>query len=241
LQGVSVLADFEVPAIADGVTGANEADRHYTGVAYERDFRADKVLDLRNVQNADPCPRCPEGHLEHFRGIEVGNTFMLGTKYSEALGALFLDEAGAERPCVMGSYGIGITRTAQAAVEAFHDEAGMIWPWNLAPYQVLLLPLNVRKAPLMEACESLYIELEGAGFEVLMDDRDERGGVKFNDADLIGIPVQVILGERGLGAGKVEVKVRKSGERREVPIPDLLSYLRELAGTLSAPVGPQAG
>jgi prolyl-tRNA synthetase len=237
LEGVRILADSEIPAIADGVTGANAADAHFTGVQYGRDYRALQVLDLRNAVAGDSCPRCRRGRLQHFKGIEVGNTFMLGTKYSEALGAVFLDESGKERPCVMGSYGIGITRTAQAAVEAFHDEAGIVWPWTLAPYQILLLPLNMRSVALVDTCERLYSELVEAGFEVLMDDRDERGGVKFKDADLVGIPVQVILGERGLGAGTVEVKLRKSGQRQEVPLPEVCARLRQLAKELAAPVG----
>lgn len=236
LSGVRILADLELSFVADGVTGANAADTHYTGVQMGRDYKAE-TLDLRNAVAGDDCPRCGKGPLQQFKGIEVGNTFMLGTKYSTALGAIFLDESGKERPCVMGSYGIGITRTAQAAVESFHDEAGIVWPWALAPYQILLLPLNVRNAALLETSERMYDELTQAGFEVLLDDRDERGGVKFNDADLVGIPVQVILGERGLAAGKAEVKVRRTGRRQEVPFSELTSHLGQLAQELSAPAG----
>jgi prolyl-tRNA synthetase len=236
LSGVRVLADFEVPVIADGVTGGNAADQHFTGVQFGRDYTPERVLDLRNAEAGDACPRCQTGRLQHFKGIEVGNTFMLGTKYSQALGAAFLDESGQEHPCVMGSYGIGITRTAQAAVEAYHDDKGIVWPWALAPYQILLLPLNMRNESLVAACEALYRELVDHGFEVLMDDRDERGGVKFNDGDLIGVPVQIVLGERGLAAGKAEIKVRKSGDRREVPLAEVAPYLKGLAAELSAPI-----
>jgi prolyl-tRNA synthetase len=241
LKGARILADLEVPAVVDGVTGGNAADEHFTGVQYGRDYTAERVLDLRNAQDQDPCPRCVEGRLVHFKGIEVGNTFMLGTKYSAALGAVFLDEAGHEQPCVMGSYGIGMTRTAQAAVEANHDEEGIIWPWTIAPYQVLVLPLNMRKPALVEAATGLYNDLLAGGFEVLLDDRDERGGVKFKDADLIGIPVQVVLGDRGLEAGVAEVKIRKTGERAEVPLGDLVSHVRKLAASLSAPTPPHTG
>lgn len=234
LKAAKVWADLEVPAIAAGVTGANAADLHFVGVQYGRDYTAEKVLDLRNAQDGDPCPRCEEGRLEHFKGIEVGNTFMLGTKYSEALGAVFLDETGQERPCVMGSYGIGITRTAQAAVEASHDEAGIIWPWSIAPYEILILPLNVSKPALMEAAMGLYDSLRAEGFDVLLDDRDERGGVKFKDADLIGVPVQIILGERGMTSGIAEVKVRKTGQRLEIRLAEVLPHLVGLAASLSA-------
>ena len=237
LSRARILADFELALVTDGVTGANRADAHYTGVQYGRDYSAESLLDLRNATMGDSCPRCRKGRLEQFKGIEVGNTFMLGTKYSVALGAVFLDESGKERPCIMGSYGIGITRTAQAAVEAFHDEAGILWPWALAPYQIQLLPLNVRNPELLSTAERLYTELKNEGFDVLLDDRDERGGVKFKDADLVGIPVQVILGERGLAAGQVEVKVRRSGQRQEVPLPGLLGHLKALAAELSAPAG----
>jgi len=237
LSKVRILADFELAGVSDGVTGANRADAHYTGVQYGRDYTAESLLDLRNAVAGDLCTRCRKGRLEQFKGIEVGNTFMLGTKYSAALGAVFLDEAGKERPCVMGSYGIGITRTAQAAVEAFHDEAGILWPWALAPYHIQLLPLNVRNAELVSMAERMYSELQDAGFEVLLDDRDERGGVKFKDADLVGVPVQVILGERGLASGQAEVKVRRSGQRQEVPLSGLTSHLKALASELASPAG----
>jgi prolyl-tRNA synthetase len=234
LKGVRIVADWEVPAIADGVTGANAADVHYTGVQFGRDYSTPEVQDLRNAEQGETCPRCGAGELEKFTGIEVGNTFMLGTKYSEAMGARFLDEEGKEKPCIMGSYGIGITRTAQSAVEAYHDEAGIVWPYAIAPYHILVLPLNVRKEELMKAATDLYEALQAAGFEVLLDDRDERGGVKFNDADLIGIPLQVIVGDRGLANGLVEVKTRQDGKRKEVLLADLVSYCQTMASELSS-------
>jgi prolyl-tRNA synthetase len=229
LEGLRIIADWEVPGVADGVTGGNAADEHYVGVQYGRDYRAERVADLRNAESGEPCPKCGAGTLTTYDGIEVGNTFMLGTKYSEALGARFLDEAGDEKPCIMGSYGIGITRSAQAAVEANHDADGIIWPFALAPYQILVLPLNMAKPELVAAAEKIYADFSEAGFDVLLDDREERGGVKFKDADLIGIPLQVIVGERGLKKGQVEVKVRKSGERFAVEPAGLVQACRDLA------------
>ena len=233
LAGLRVLADRDVPAICDGVTGANEADMHYAGVTWKRDFKADEIADLRKAVAGEGCPRCNGGHLKVYSGIEVGNTFMLGTKYSKALGATIMDEAGVERPCVMGSYGIGITRSAQAAVEAGHDENGIIWPLPLAPFQILLLPLNMQSEGVVRAAEEIYRELEQDRFEVLLDDRDERGGVKFKDADLIGIPIQVVIGERGLAAGELEIKVRKSGVRHKVARSEVTARCRQIATDLT--------
>jgi prolyl-tRNA synthetase len=234
LKGVRIVADWEIPAVADGVTGANATDQHFTGVQFGRDYITEEIVDLRNAEHGEPCPRCDRGTLEKFTGIEVGNTFMLGTKYSEALGAQFLDEEGKKKPCIMGSYGIGITRTAQSAVEAYHDDAGIVWPYTIAPYQVLVMPLNVRKDDLMKAATDLYEALQGDGFEVLLDDRDERGGVKFNDADLIGIPLQIIVGDRGLAKGVVEVKTRQDGNREEVSLSSIVSYCHTKASELQS-------
>jgi prolyl-tRNA synthetase len=234
LDVVRIIADWEIPAVADGVTGANSSDQHYTGVQFGRDYTTREIEDLRNAQHGETCPRCGQGELEKFTGIEVGNTFMLGTKYSEAMGARFLDEAGKYQHCIMGSYGIGITRTAQSAVEAYHDDAGIVWPYAIAPYHILIMPMNVRKAELLKAATDLYEELASAGFEVLLDDRDERGGVKFNDADLIGIPLQIIVGDRGLAKGTAEIKTRQDGGRQEVALADVVSYCRTKASELQS-------
>jgi prolyl-tRNA synthetase len=233
LSGLRIIADREVPGISSGVTGGNETDMHYVGVAWGRDFATDEVVDIRNAEAGEGCPRCDGGHLQAYSNIEVGNTFMLGTKYSQALGAQIMDEAGVERPCVMGSYGIGITRSAQAAVEAGHDDDGIVWPWPLAPYQVLLLPLNMQSDGVVAAAEELYVELSQEGFEVLLDDRDERGGVKFKDADLVGIPIQVVIGERGLATGEVEVKIRKSGVRHKVARKEVPAVCQRIAQELA--------
>ena len=240
LKGVRIVADWEVPGVVDGVTGANEKDVHYKGVQYGRDFQAAELVDLRDAESGEPCPRCDRGRLETYSGIEVGNTFMLGTKYSTALGANFTDEKGQEKPCVMGSYGIGITRTAQAAVESGHDDKGIVWPYSIAPYQVMVLPLNVRKAEIRTAAEQVYAELQAGGFEVLLDDRDERGGVKFNDADLIGIPLQVIVGDRGLKEGKIEIKVRATGDRHLAALEEVTATCSRLAALLASGRGEGA-
>lgn len=234
LSGVKIIADWEVPAIADGITGGNESDTHYVGVQFDRDYTVDGLFDLRNSEPGDPCPRCGDGTLSSYAGIEVGNTFMLGTRYTEALGVTFLDESGKKQTPIMGSYGIGITRSAQAAVEASHDEHGIIWPYAIAPYQIVILPINVRKPELLKAAESLYDELIGSGFEVLLDDRDERGGVKFKDADLIGIPIQIIVGDRGLTQNEIEIKVRQSGQRLTAPLDGLVAACKEIARNLTS-------
>lgn len=232
LNGVRIVADYEIPAVADGVTGGNETDTHYTGVQWGRDIAEVELTDLRNAEPGEPCPRCDKGTLSKYDGIEVGNIFMLGTKYSEPLGAKYLDETGAERPCVMGSYGIGITRSAQAAVESSHDENGIIWPYPIAPFQVIVMPVNMTKEPVVEAAEKAYADLAGAGFEVLLDDRNERGGVKFKDADLVGVPIQVVVGERGLAEGQLEIKIRATGERRKASPGEVVEACQAIASEL---------
>jgi prolyl-tRNA synthetase len=225
---IPVYADFGVRDITSGVTGANEADAHLVNVVPGRDFEAE-YMDLRIARAGDGCPRCT-GSMEVRRGIEVGHIFKLGTKYSEALGATFLDEAGKERPMIMGCYGIGIGRTAAAAIEQNHDEAGIIWPKPLAPFSCEVLPLNVKKDTVRDAAERLYAELTKAGVEVLLDDRDERAGVKFKDADLIGIPVRVTVGERNLKEGNVEIKERRAAEggARLVKVEEAAGVIGEL-------------
>jgi prolyl-tRNA synthetase len=223
---IPVYADFGVMDITSGVTGANEADAHFQNVFPGRDFAAE-YMDLRIARAGDGCPRC-KGSMEVRRGIEVGHIFKLGTKYSEALNATFLDESGKERPMIMGCYGIGIGRTAAAAIEQNHDEAGIIWPKPLAPFSCEVLPLNVKKDTVRDAAEKLYTELTGAGVEVLLDDRDERAGVKFKDADLIGIPVRVTVGERNLKEGNLEIKERRAAEARLVKVEDAAGVIGEL-------------
>ena len=206
-----IVVDYALQGMKNMVTGANELDTHLINVNLERDFQVDEFADIRQAQEGDPCPRCP-GRLQVSRGIEVGHIFKLGTKYSEALGATYLDLEGKEQLLVMGCYGIGVGRTAAAAIEQNHDEHGIIFPLAIAPFHVLLLPVNNKDTQIMKAAEDLYKELVTQGIEVLLDDRDERPGVKFNDADVIGIPLRLTVGEKNLKEGKVEIKVRKSGE-----------------------------
>ncbi len=204
---IPLVVDRAVAVMPTVVVGGNEVDVHLTGVVPGRDFSLEKVLDLRNAEAGDPCPRC-NGPMEVHQGIEVGHVFKLGTKYSDAMGATFLDDKGQSHPHIMGCYGIGVNRILAAAVEAGHDANGIIWPLPLAPYAVILDPLQVDNAEVMALTEAIEAKLTGAGYDVLVDDRDQRPGVKFKDADLIGIPLRVVISERGLKEGTIEVKWR---------------------------------
>ncbi len=215
---VRIIADNEVRAMADFVVGGNAVDLHVTGVNHGRDFRVDRFADLRQAEAGDPCPRCAGGRLESWRGIEVGHVFKLGTKYSEAMEATVLDAEGQARTLVMGCYGIGVGRTVAASIEQNHDENGIVWPMPLAPFQVIVTLVNPNDAEVREAGESLYRELLAAGVEVLLDDRDERPGSKFKDADLLGIPLRVNVGARGLKEQAFELQERRSGERSMLPM-----------------------
>jgi prolyl-tRNA synthetase len=234
LKGIRIIADHAVKLARNVVVGGNQVDTHYVDANCERDFHVAEFADLRNARAGDLSPR-KDGRLKATKGIEVGHVFMLGTKYSQAMNASFLDPTGKECFAVMGCYGIGVGRTAAAAVEQNHDEKGIIWPFPIAPFHVHLLPLSQSTA-VTEATTRLYAELQTAGLEVLWDDRDERAGVKFNDADLIGAPFQVIVGEKGLAEGKVEVKTRKTGEKLKAVPSDVPSKLRQLA---PPPLSPQ--
>lgn len=207
-----VLADWSVSQSANFVVGANEKDAHYKNVNFGRDVKVAAWGDFALAREGDPSP-VGEGTLKSYRGIEVGHVFYLGTKYSDALGAVFLDEEGKAKPMEMGCYGIGITRIMAAVIEQNHDEHGIIWPMALAPYQVLITTLGKQTDALREASSKLHDELEALGLEVVLDDRDERPAVKFKDADLIGIPLRLTLGGRGLKEGKVEVKWRNAGSK----------------------------
>jgi len=218
-----LLADYSVEGIVNGVTGANKKDYHLKNVNINRDYKVDKVLDLRKAKEGDVCPKCGKT-LEFSRGIEVGHTFKLGTKYSKALRATFLDKDGKEKYFVMGCYGIGVSRIVAAAIEQSHDQNGIIWPLPIAPFQVLILPVNYEHEKTRTISNRIYKQLESAGYEVLMDDRDERAGVKFKDADLIGIPIRVTVGEKTLAKNIVEVKLRGEKEAREVE-PDQVQKL----------------
>ncbi|MDB5338499.1 MAG: proS [Planctomycetaceae bacterium] len=222
-----IIADHDVPLIKDAVTGANELDHHLTGVNVGRDYQLTTTYDLRNAQEGDPCPRS-DGTLQIVHGIEVGHVFKLGTKYSVALGAEFVDEKEERHPMIMGCYGIGINRIIAGLAETQHDANGLIWPLAVAPYEVLLIPLNIAEAETTQLSDKFYGELQAAGIDVLMDDRDARPGFKFKDADLIGIPLRVIIGGKGLKDGVVEVKWRTDAEATKVPVAEAIQTVIKL-------------
>jgi len=207
---IPIYVDKEVAALDNFVTGANKADTHFMGVQAQRDIKIQKLGDLRRIRFGDPCPKCDDGKYEIKRGIEVGHIFVLGKKYSEFMNAIYLDNNGKENLMVMGCYGIGVGRTAAASVEQNHDEKGMVWPLNLAPFEVIIIPVNFKNDDLKKACQSIYTQLSEMGIEVLLDDRLDRLGVKLKDADLIGIPLQIIVGPKNLEEGKIEMKIRKT-------------------------------
>ena len=223
-----VVADLAVQGMRGAVTGANEADAHFIQVDQERDFTPSAFADLRLAVAGDPCPRCDQGQLESHRGIEVGQVFYLGTKYSDSMGATFLDAEGRERRIEMGCYGIGISRMVAAAIEQNHDSNGIIWPLSIAPFHVLLLPINYKDKAIRDATDGLYQELRQRGVEVLLDDRDERPGVKFKDADLIGIPLRVTIGAKGLEKGCIELRRRQDGKTDEIPVAESAQKLQTI-------------
>lgn len=222
-----LLADYSVEGIVNGVTGANKKDYHLKNVNINRDYSVDEILDLRRAKEGDVCPKCGKT-LEFSRGIEVGHTFKLGTKYSKTLRATFLDKDGKEKYFVMGCYGIGVSRIVAAAIEQSHDQNGIIWPLPITPFQVLILPVNYEHEKIRTISNRIYKQLESAGYEVLMDDRDERAGVKFKDADLIGIPIRVTVGEKTLAKNIVEVKLRGEKKVREVEPDQVQKLIPEL-------------
>ena len=212
-----ILADQAVAVMSDFGLGANEANYHLTGANHGRDFQVEAFVDLRQAEAGDACPRC-EGQLEAWRGIEVGHVFKLGTKYSESMNATVLDDQGKDRTLIMGCYGIGIGRTAAASIEQNHDDNGIVWPMPLAPFQVIVTMLNPNDEAVFAAGEKLYQDLLAEGIEVLLDDRDERPGSKFKDADLLGIPLRVNVGARGLKEQSFELQERRNGERVMLPV-----------------------
>lgn len=211
MKDVTIIADKEVMALRNAVTGANKTDTHLVNVNPDRDFKPDKVGDVRLVAAGEACPRC-SGKLSEARGIEVGQVFKLGTKYSKALNAKYLDENGKEQLMVMGCYGIGVSRTMAAAIEQNNDENGIVWPVPIAPYHVVIVPVNAKDENQLQAAEGLYRALQETGVEVVLDDRNERPGVKFKDADLIGYPLRVTVGPKALEEGNLELRFRKNGE-----------------------------
>jgi prolyl-tRNA synthetase len=224
-----VVADHALRGGANWVMGANREDYHLRNVNPGRDYPDPEFADLRAIRQGDPCPRCG-GEIRFVRGIEVGHVFKLGTKYSKAMKAVYLDRDGQEKTMIMGCYGIGIGRTVAAAIEQNHDADGIVWPLPLAPYAVIVTPTNVNEKPLMEAAERIYNGLVQKGVEVILDDRDERAGVKFKDADLIGIPWRVTVGPKKLAEGKVEVKCRRTAEVSSLPLAEVEGFLMARIG-----------
>ena len=228
-----ILVDPTVMEMQDACCGANEKDKHYIHVNPARDFTDVRVETIRQIQEGDVCPHCG-GKIVRCRGIEVGQVFKLGTKYSEALHATFLDNQGKSHPFVMGCYGIGVTRTVAASIEQNHDDDGIIWPVAIAPYEAVIIPANNKSEEVMAAARKLYEDMEDSRDEVVLDDRNERAGIKFKDADLIGYPVRVTIGKKWQQSGCVEIKIRRSGEVVEVPLEEAKDKVLEILKTLHA-------
>lgn len=226
-EGIRLVCDETLKASQSWTCGANEADYHLTGVKPGRDFEPGEWMDLITVVAGDPCPHCG-APLSAARGIEVSQVFQLGTKYSEAMGATFADENGEEKPFLMGCYGVGVSRTLAASVEQHNDENGIIWPVSIAPYEVAVIPLDPKQEECAAACDTVVDALCDAGIEVIVDDRNERPGVKFADNDLMGFPYQIVLGKRGLKNGTCELKDRATGEREDVALDQVAAKVAEL-------------
>ena len=226
LKKVQIIMDPSVAAMSNFVTGANKADKHLLNVDLERDFSPDLVVGIRYAKEGDLCPKCREA-LEFKAGIEIGHIFKLGTKYSQAMQAVFVDQDNKGKPFIMGCYGIGIDRIIAASIEQNHDPDGILFPPALAPYQILIIPLNYHDKVIREKSEKLYTELKKRGIEVLIDDRDLRAGAKFKDADLIGIPYRIVFGQKAAEKGEVEINFR-TGEKRAVKEEELLGEIDKL-------------
>jgi len=224
---IKVFADNSVRGIQGAVTGANKKDTHFMNVDEARDFKVTEWVDARVITSIDPCPKCgAEIELKH--AIEIGHTFKLGSKYSEPLGATFLDEKGKEKPVIMGCYGIGVNRILASLIENSHDKDGIIWPVALSPCEVIVIPLKMDEDAITTEAERVYKELTEAGIDVIIDDREKSPGVKFKDSDLVGFPLQIILGKKSLEQGKLEIKLRKSKESQLVDKDSFLSTVKEL-------------
>lgn len=226
-----VVVDATVMEMHNAVCGANEEDCHYKNANPKRDFGDVIVADIRLIAEGDPCPHCG-APVKMTHGIEVGQVFKLGTKYSKALGATFLDENGKEKPLIMGCYGIGVSRTMAAAIEQFHDDNGIIWPVAIAPFEVVIVPINAKDEAQMKVAEKIYADMKNAGIDVLLDDRKDRAGVKFKDADLIGYPVRITVSPKLLDVDEVEIKIRRDGATSNVKVEACAETVKEMLKTL---------
>lgn len=225
------VVDATVMEMHNAVCGANEEDCHYKNANPKRDFGDVIVADIRLIAEGDPCPHCG-APVKMTHGIEVGQVFKLGIKYSKSLGATFLDENGKEKPLIMGCYGIGVSRTMAAAIEQFHDDNGIIWPASIAPFEVVIVPINAKDEAQMKIAEKLYADMKNAGIDVLLDDRKDRAGVKFKDADLIGYPVRITVSPKLLDANEVEIKVRRDGATSNVKVDDCAQTVKDMLKNL---------
>lgn len=232
IQGAKIVVDHTVMELCNAIGGANVEDKHYKNLNPKRDFKDVIVTDLRLIAKGDPCPHCGSP-LETARGIEAGQVFKLGTKYSEALKATFLDENGREKPMVMGCYGVGVSRTMAAAIEQNFDEHGIIWPLAIAPYTVVVVPINAKDEEQMTIAEELYANLQRMGIETILDDRKERAGVKFKDADLIGYPLRITVGPKAVNEDTIELKVRRSGDTLNYTRSNCLDAVKKVLADLS--------
>jgi prolyl-tRNA synthetase len=229
-EEVTIVADREIAAMSDFVVGANQDDAHYVGVDAGADFEVDSYADLRAAVHGDACPACQNGFLAARRAIEMAHVFKLGTKYAEDLGAVFVDSEGRERPAIMGCYGVGVSRILPALVEHYHDEQGIVWPRAAAPFEAVVLLLDPDDEELRTAADEVYQALQAAGYDTMLDERDETAGVKFAEADLIGYPVRVVVGRKTRQEGKVEVRRRSDAEELVVPVAEAPEAVRQLIG-----------
>ncbi len=225
---IKIIADYSVENIVNAVIGANKDDKHIKNVNINRDFKADITADLRTVVKGDMCPKCKAQKLQFSRGIEIGHIFKLGTKYSKSMKATYLDAQGKENFMIMGCYGIGVTRILAATIEQSYDENGIIWPVTLAPYKVIIVPVDFNSEPLKKVAEDIYKQLRQNKIDVLLDDRDERAGIKFKDADLMGIPYRITVGEKNLQNGNVELKARKDDKTKTelIKTENIVEYIK---------------
>lgn len=232
-DNLSIVVDESVMEMYNCCGGANQKDAHYININPKRDFNTEEIIvaPIRLITDEDVCPHCGK-ELRIDKGIEVGQVFKLGTKYSEALGATFLDNSGRPIPLVMGCYGIGVTRTLAATIEQSHDENGIIWPRSIAPFEVVIVPINVKDEALMDISTKIYTSLQSSGIDVLLDDRKDRAGVKFKDADLIGYPLRITISKHTIETGEVEIKTRKTGDVVNVKIDEVITSTKELLSTL---------
>jgi len=229
LAGIEIIADQSIQGLVNAITGANKKDKHIKNVNIEKDFKVDRFVDIGIAREGDLCRQCGE-ELKLSPGIEVGQVFKLGKKYSEKLGAVYLDKKGNINPMIMGCYGIGISRTVAAIVECHNDKNGIKWPVSVAPFKVLIIAINYNKPEIKEASDSIYNNLEKEGIEVLFDDREETAGIKFKDGDLVGIPFQVVVGKKYLVSGMIEIKKRADGCSEQVSIESVVPEIRKRIG-----------